>query len=86
MKRKEMVSAISTRLGILHRQDVNFFIDDELPLPYLLDKLAETALETVELEGMLPPPDFSETYYSADEPAGYHPNRWEDEDEDILDE
>jgi hypothetical protein len=46
----------------------------------LLDKLAATALETVELEGMLPPPDYSETYYSGDEPGGYHPNRWEDED------
>lgn len=81
MKKDDMISAIAMRLKILHLQNFNAFADNELPLPFLLDKLAETALETVELEGMLPPPDYSETYYSADEPGGYHPNRWEDEDE-----
>jgi hypothetical protein len=81
MKRDDMVLAIAMRLKILHLQNFNAFVSNELPLPFLLDKLAETALETVELEGMLPPPDYSETYYSGDEPAGYHPNQWEDEDE-----
>jgi hypothetical protein len=81
MKRDEMIGAIAMRLKILHLQEFNQFTDGEMPLPYLLDRLASTALETVELEGMLPPPDYSETYYSSDEPGGYHPNRWEDEDE-----
>jgi len=81
MKKDDMIGAIAMRLKILHLQDFNSFVDGELPLPYLLDKLAETALETVELEGMLPPRDYSETYYSSDYPQGYHPNQWEDEDE-----
>ena len=30
-------------------------------------------------EALLPPPDYTETYYSGDEPGGYSPNFWEDE-------
>ena len=36
-------------------------------------------LNRMEALGMLPPPDYTETYYSGDEPGGYHPNFWEDE-------
>ena len=36
-------------------------------------------LKALEEAGMLPPPDYTETYYSGDEPGGYHPNFWEDE-------
>lgn len=69
-----MIGAIAMRMKILHLQDFNHFTANELPLPYLLDKLAATALETVEIEGMLPP-------------LNYNPetdvilNEWEDEDE-----
>lgn len=76
-----MIEAIASRLKIMNLQDFNAFAEGHLPMFYLALKLAETALETVELEGMLPPSDYSETYYSADEPGGYHPNRWEDDDE-----
>lgn len=81
MKRDEMIQAIAARMKILNLQDFNSFADGELPAYYFAIKLAETALETVELEGMLPPCDYTETYYSADEAGGYHPNRWEDDDE-----
>ena len=36
-------------------------------------------LKALEEAGMLPPPDYTETYYSGDEPGGYSPNFWEDE-------
>jgi hypothetical protein len=36
-------------------------------------------LKALEEAGMLPPPDYTETYYSGDEPGGYNPNSWEDE-------
>jgi hypothetical protein len=45
-----------------------------------MGELEESLLHTVEGLGMLPPPDYTETYYSGDEPGGYHPNFWEDED------
>jgi hypothetical protein len=41
--------------------------------------MAETILHIQEEVGMLPPPDYTETYYSGDEPGGYSPNFWEDE-------
>lgn len=53
MKKDDVISAIAMRMKILHLQDFNHFIANELPLNYLLEKLAETALETVDLEGML---------------------------------
>jgi hypothetical protein len=60
MKKDDMIGAIAMRLKILHLQDFNSFMSNELPLPYLLDKLAETALETVEIEGMMPPLNYNE--------------------------
>lgn len=74
MKKDDMVSAIAMRMKILHLQDFNHFVANELPLPYLLDKLAETALETAEIEGMLPP-----LSYNVDSEVAL--NEWEDEDE-----
>jgi len=44
-----------------------------------MGELEEALLHTVESIGMLPPPDYTETYYSGDEPGGYNPNSWEDE-------
>ena len=44
-----------------------------------MGELEEALLHTVESLGMLPPPDYTETYYSGDEPGGYSPNFWEDE-------
>jgi hypothetical protein len=44
-----------------------------------MGELEEALLHTVESIGMLPPPDYTETYYSGDEPGGYNPNFWEDE-------
>jgi hypothetical protein len=43
-------------------------------------ELEEAILHHLESLGMLPPPDYTETYYSGDEPGGYSPNFWEDED------
>lgn len=74
MKKDDMIGAIAMRLKILHLQDFNSFVANELPLPYLLDKLAETALETVELEGMIPPLNYNEE-------TDMILNEWEDEDE-----
>jgi hypothetical protein len=76
MRKDDMISAIAMRLKILHLQDFNSFHSNELPLPYLLDKLAETALETVEIEGMLPPLN-----YNVDTDMAL--NEWEDEDEQL---
>jgi len=74
MKKEDMISAIAMRMRILHLQDFNNFVGNELPLPYLLDKLAQTALETAEIEGMLPPLNYHvETDVAL--------NEWEDEDE-----
>ena len=44
-----------------------------------MGELEETLLHRIEELGMLPPPDYTETYYSGDEPGGYHPNFWEEE-------
>ena len=44
-----------------------------------MGELEEALLHTVESIGMLPPPDYTETYYSGDEPGGYSPNSWEEE-------
>jgi hypothetical protein len=44
-----------------------------------MGELEEALLHTVESLGMLPPPDYTQTYYSGDEPGGYSPNFWEDE-------
>jgi len=44
-----------------------------------MGELEEAVLHTVESIGMLPPPDYTETYYSGDEAGGYHPNFWEEE-------
>lgn len=73
-----MLDSIAMRLKILHLQDFNEFIEGELPLNYLLDKLAATALETVELEGMLPP--FVDQYEDT-QSLDLVGNRWEDDDE-----
>ncbi len=43
--------------------------------------MAETILKVQEEAGMLPPPDYTITYYSSEEPAGYSPNFWEPEDD-----
>lgn len=82
MKKSEMINALALRLRILHLQDFNEFSEGEMPLSYLLDKLAKTALETVEIEGMLPPSHYTETYYSVYEASEYRPNRWEEDDDD----
>jgi len=76
MKKDDMISAIAMRLKILHLQDFNSFQSNELSLQYLLYKLAETALETVEIEGMLPPIDYNEDTDMA-------VNKWEDEDDQL---
>jgi len=47
----------------------------------LAEEDAEAVLKELEKLGMLPPPDYTETYYSGDEPGGYSPNSWENEDE-----
>lgn len=75
MKKDDMISAIAMRMKILHLQDFNSFIASELPLPYLLEKLAGTALETVEIEGMLPPLSYNSESESMS-------NTWEDHDEE----
>ena len=48
------------------------FLDTKKILRYILLQMQEEV-------GMLPPPDYTETYYSGDEPGGYNPNFWENE-------
>ena len=50
-----MISSLCMRLKIIHLQDINDLLDGSLPVNFFLEKIAETALETVEIEGMLPP-------------------------------
>ena len=79
MKRSEMVKFITTELfygSLSARVDNTSGMITELA-----EKDAEAVLKLVEKLGMLPPPDYTETYYSGDEPGGYHPNFWENEDE-----
>jgi hypothetical protein len=77
MKRSEMVKFITTELfyGSLSAK-----VDrTDGMITELAEKDAEAILKLVEKLGMLPPPDYTETYYSGDEPGGYSPNFWEDE-------
>ena len=53
MKRDDLVNKVAMRLKILHLQDFNYFQTNELPLSYLLEKLAETALDTLQKEGVV---------------------------------
>jgi len=66
MKRSEALEQIRKVLAMNGKDDGN-------------GELEEALLHTIETIGMPPPPDYTETYYSADEPGGYHPNFWEDE-------
>ncbi len=45
----------------------------------LLEELSNMLLDKIEKEGMSPPPDRTEMYYSSDQPEGYCPQRWEEE-------
>jgi hypothetical protein len=77
MKRSEMVKFITTELfygSLSARVDSTGGMITELA-----EKDAEAVLKLVEKFGMLPPPDYTETYYSGDEPGGYNPNFWEEE-------
>lgn len=67
MKQSEMVAQISQLLVLCKNKELGY---------------GETAREIISLiedRGMLPPPNYNETYYSSDEPGGYSPNNWEEE-------
>lgn len=72
MKRSKMLSKIASTIINYNEADCIISRDKAMDM-------AETILHIQEEAGMLPPPDYTETYYSGDEPGGYSPNFWEDE-------
>ena len=72
MKRSEMLGKIAS--VIINYNEADCIINRDKAM-----NMAETILYIQEEAGMLPPPDYTETYYSGDEPGGYNPNFWEDE-------
>ena len=89
MRKEDMISAICMRLKIIHLHDITDLLDGELHVNLFLEKLAETALETVELEGMLPPEILVEqgTGYVGEDGGELvevvYLNKWESDDEDV---